>query len=134
MGCCGWRRSDRAPDPLPVTTPEATVLERRRALAEAALVAATGGAPLCRTGNGPDVTGPKFAEGRLAAVAELQRKGRAAAGSESETLAQQVLARWQDELHTSRVRGPAWDAYRDGGIAELTSVIEDLRGVTPSSP
>ncbi len=130
MGCCGWKRADRAPDPLPASTPDTTLLERHRAVAETALVNATGGDPLCRVGDGPDVTGPKFAEGRLAAVAELQRTCRAAVGSDTEVLAHQTLARWQDEQRNSRVRSPAWDAYREGGIAELTSVVEELRGVT----
>jgi hypothetical protein len=126
MGCCGWKRSDRQPDPLPAPPPHAAALERHRSQAEAALVAATGGGSLCRTGDGPEVTGPKFAEGRLAAVADLQRRARATAGTDVEDLAREALASWEAEQRTSAVRSPAWSAYREGGIAELTSVVEDL--------
>ena len=126
MGCCGWKRPDREPDRLPAPTPRASVLEQHRALAEAALVAATGGGSLCRTGDGPQVTGPKFAEGRLAAVADLQRKVRATPDADTEVLAREALTSWQHEQRVSGVQSPAWSAYRDGGMAELTSVIEDL--------
>ncbi len=133
MGCCGWRKPDREPDQLPAPAPHAAVLERHRSQAEAALVAATGGGSLCRTGNGPEVTGPKFAEGRLAAVADLQRRARATAATDVEDLAREVLASWEAQQRTSAVRSPAWSAYRDGGIAELTSVIEDLTAMATSA-
>ena len=126
MGCCGWKRPDREPDPLPASSPHSEVLERHRSRAESALAAATGGGSLCRTGDGPGVTGPKFAEGRLSAVADLQRSARATADTEVEDLAREALASWEAEQRTSAVRSPAWSAYREGGIAELTSVIEAL--------
>jgi hypothetical protein len=109
-----------------VSNPQLAVLERHRAKAETALVAATGGGSLCRICDGPEMTGPKFAEGRLAAVADLQRRARATAGTDVEDLARAALASWEAEQRTSSVRSPAWSAYRDGGIEELTSVVEDL--------
>jgi hypothetical protein len=116
----------------PAPSPPAEVLEHHRAAAESALQAATCGHPLCRIGDGPDVSRPKYAEGALAAVTELQRNIRDAAGTEALTAAQDLLATWEAERRTSEGRGPAWSAYRNGGVAQLRSVVADLTRVTDS--
>jgi hypothetical protein len=131
MGCCGWKASDReAPADAALPQP-VEVLEHHRAVAESALDAATCGRPLCRIGDGPDVSRPKYAEGGLAAVSELQRKLRSVTGSDALTVAEDLLASWEAERHASEARGPAWIAYRNGGVAQLRAIVDDLGAAAP---
>ncbi len=132
MGCCGWEASDRdvpadAALPQPIDA-----LEHHRAVAESALNAATCGHPLYRIGDGPDVSRPKYAEGGLAAVSELQRKLRSTTGLEALSAAEDLLANWEAERHASEHRGAAWVAYRNGGVAQLRAIVADLAKVASS--
>lgn len=126
MGCCGWKATDREPKGTAVSAPSEGVLERHRTLAESTLLAATGGAALCRIGDGPELGPVKHAEGRLAAITELQRYLRRSDANDEQTATRELLASWVREQHASRERGVAWSAYRDGGVAELTSLVDEL--------
>ena len=132
MGCCGWRASDREAPVDAVLPQPIDVLEHHRAVAESALNAATCGHPLCRIGDGPDVSRPKYAEGGLAAVSELQRKLRSATGLDAMSAAEELLASWEAERRASEDRGAAWVAYRNGGVAQLRAIVADLARVTSS--
>jgi hypothetical protein len=128
MGCCRWGNdTDRVPTvPPPRPTTESDLLATRRAAAERDLVAATGGGALCRIDG--DVVGTvKYQEGRLAAVAELQRAVRVH-GDRPLDLARRHLDTWTAEAAAVRERGTAWRAYRAGGVAELTETVQALGG------
>ena len=103
-----------------------TVVARHRAIAERALEAATCGRPLCRLDDGPGVSRPKYAEGGLAAVTELQRALRAAPAADPAAVTTDLLHQWEAEREASEERGPAWLAYRTGGVAQLREVLSDL--------
>ena len=90
------------------------------------LMAATAGGPLCRTTEGGDPTEPKYAEGALAAVTELQRQVRATPDSGELAAARALLATWEVEQDACAGRGVAWSAYRNGGVAELRSIVAEL--------
>jgi hypothetical protein len=54
MGRCGCRASDRrATAPPSWSAGDAETVARHRGMAKQALMAATGGKPLCRVGEGP---------------------------------------------------------------------------------
>jgi len=95
-------------------------------------MAATGGAPLCRADAGPEVVAVKQAEGRLAVIAELQRKTLGAREATKVTVARDVLVEWEAEQRVSQERGPAWAAYRAGGVTELRDVVDELVATAPS--
>jgi hypothetical protein len=132
MGCCGWKASDRE-SPADAASPEPVeVLEHHRAVAESALDAATCGRPLCRIGDGPDVSRPKYAEGGLAAVSELQRKLRGGTDTDALAVAVDLLSTWEAERQASEARGAAWIAYRNGGVAQLRAIVDDLAKLSSS--
>ena len=87
---------------------------------------------MCRIGDGPDVSRPKYAEGGLAAVSELQRKLRRGPDTDALTVAEELLGTWEAERHASEARGAAWVAYRNGGVAQLRAIVDDLAKVTSS--
>lgn len=95
--------------------------------AEADLVAVTGGASLCRVGNGPEAGSAKYAEGRYAALRELRQLLRS---PDADALASAVrlLGAWQ--VARAEARGPAWAAYRAGGVADLQHVVDELTTIT----
>ena len=103
------------------------VVARHLAAAEADLVAVTGGSSLCRVGNGPEAGSAKYAEGRYAALRELRHLLRA---PDADVLASadRLLGTWQ--AARSEARGPAWAAYRSGGVADLQRVVDDLTTTT----
>lgn len=106
-------------------------MTRHRAAAESALVAATHGAPLCRAGEQASAGGIKHAEGRLAAIVEVQRRLRSADGAEvggTVAVARAVLSAWQDGLVAALDRGGLWPAYRRGGVEELEALVAALAG------
>jgi hypothetical protein len=88
---------------------------------------AAGGAAVCTfTRAGIAVPGIKYAEGRWAALRELQReRRRAAAGTAPADLTRSALLRWRADL--DRVRsidaGPDWLAYRHGGTDALAELL-----------
>ena len=90
------------------------------------LLAATAGEPLCQITEGGDPTEPKFAEGALAAVTELQRQVRATPDASELAVARALLAAWEVEQDACAGRGVAWSAYRNGGVAELRSIVAEL--------
>lgn len=92
-------------------------------------MAATAGEPLCRITEGGDPTEPKYAEGALAAIAELQRQVRHAPDERELDVARRVLANWVVEQDACAGRGVAWSAYRNGGVAELRNIVADLASV-----
>lgn len=100
------------------------LLEARLAAVEAELVAATGGASLCLVSKrGEAVDGPKYLEGRLAALLEVRRTVRR--GGDLATRAAAALVEWSGELDDARRRGlgGGWIAYRTGGVDELTDLV-----------
>ena len=125
MGCCGWSAADREDRSAPPVA-GSEVVDRHRTRAEDALMAATGGAPLCRLGEGPRADGPKRAEGRLAAVGELGRVAARAPWRDLTTLTEERLAAWERQRLAATGRGVAWEAYRAGGVAELRSILDEL--------
>ena len=102
------------------------VVGRHRATATAALEAATCGHPLCRIGDGPDVMRPKFAEGGLAAVTELERSMTRTTASDPVELAAETLASWENERRVCEDHGGARIAYLNGGIAQLRNILAEL--------
>jgi hypothetical protein len=96
---------------------------RHRAAAEADLVAATGGASLCRTDLAPDA---KRAEGALAAIAQVHRAVRRGAPADPTLVARTALEEWGAARTAADDLGRAWRDYRDGGVAALTALIADL--------
>lgn len=97
------------------------------------LLAATAGEPMCRIAEGGDPTEPKYAEGALAAVAELQREVRATPDASELEVAQRLLGVWVVEQSACAGRGIAWSAYRNGGVAELRSIVAELASGTDVS-
>jgi hypothetical protein len=134
MGCCRWGNdTDRAPTvPPPRPTTGSDLLTARRSAAERGLVAATGGGTLCRI-DGDIVGSVKYQEGRLAAVAELQRAVRAH-GDQPLALARRHLDTWTAEAAAAHDRGTAWRAYRAGGVAELAEAVQAFRDQTHPAP
>lgn len=124
MGCCGWRGSNETPaEDTGPTEVDQTVVAQHLARAEVDLVAVTGGSSLCRVGNGPEAGSVKYAEGRYAALRELRHVLRSP-DPVALASAVELLGVWQ----TARAepQGPAWAAYRAGGVAELQGLVEDL--------
>ena len=121
-------------------------MDRRAALTEArlraeqALAAALGDATMCRIHRDGRVTdGAKYAEGRLVALADLERRLRGSAPADFEALARSELQMWNEELARHRaLPAPSlpWLAYRQGGCDALAEVIgekdEGRRSITPS--
>jgi hypothetical protein len=100
---------------------------RHRASAEAALIEATGGTPICRLdGAGAHLEDRKFAEGRLAAVIELQHALRNAREPDDGAVSRDLLAAWENEQQVAQGRGGAWVAYRSGGVSELRAIVGEL--------
>ncbi len=101
------------------------LLEGRLAAIEAELAATTGGASLCVVSKrGEAVDGPKYLEGRLAAVLEVRRGVRRGAAQAAQAAA--ALAAWTSRLDDARRRelGGGWIAYRAGGVDELTDLVD----------
>ncbi len=97
-----------------------------RAVAERELAAQLGSDTLCRIHTDGRVTGgAKYAEGRLVALADLQRRLRSAAADDSVSVWASELRRWADDLDRLRAQDrPAlpWLAYRQGGVDALEDV------------
>ena len=126
MGNRGSRASDRDEQATAAPLAAAGVLDEHRAEAESVLLAATAGEPLCRITEGGDPTEPKYAEGALAAITELQRAVRSTPDGDELTLARSLLASWEVQQHACAGWGVAWSAYRNGGVAELRSLVTKL--------
>jgi hypothetical protein len=126
MGCCGWNPVHKTPTVPSVPSPSEPrhLVALHRAHAEVALMEATAGRPLCRV-EGPDTEPVKRAEGRLAAIAELERSLRAT-GADPRQAAARLVERWEEERGRVAARGAAWEAYHAGGIAELETVAHEL--------
>jgi hypothetical protein len=101
------------------------VVARHLARAEEDLVAATGGASLCSVGNGTQVGPVKYSEGRYAALRELRHLRRS---PDPVAVADVVglLATWRTARDRAESQGPAWAAYRDGGVAALQGLVDEL--------
>ena len=97
-------------------------------------MAATAGEPLCRITEGGDPTEPKYAEGALAAITELQRTVRATPDGDALALARSLLASWEVQQEACASRGVAWSAYRNGGVAELRSLVAELAAGVDTAP
>ena len=108
-------------------TDRPAALVEARVRAERALAAALGEATLCRLHRDGRVTGgAKYAEGRLVALADLQRRLRGTQQAEFDSLARAELQRWSEELARQGslpVRSLPWLAYRQGGCDALTEVL-----------
>lgn len=108
-------------------TDRPAALVEARARAERALAAALGEATLCRIHRDGRVTGgAKYAEGRLVALADLQRRLRASPSTDVDSLARAELQLWSAELARHRslpVPSLPWLAYRQSGCDALTEVL-----------
>jgi hypothetical protein len=98
-------------------------------IAEAAelLQTRSGGQAVCAlTKAGESVPAVKYAEGRWAALREVQRAYRP--DTELAHVSATVAATWvtQRELVVARSAGSDWIAYRSGGVDALTELIEQL--------
>ena len=105
------------------------LLRRARARAETDLTAASGGAPLCRVDPGGTSGTAKYAEGRMAALAEAHRSARAHGLVDTASLLALVgslLQAWRDAADATSDPGPSWVAYRKGGIAALDDLRDEL--------
>jgi hypothetical protein len=105
------------------------VVHRHVVTATAAFEAATCGHPLCRIGDGPDVMRPKFAEGGLAAVNELERSLRRSPTASPIEIATETLAAWEDERRACDEHGGPRVGYLNGGVAQLRNILSELRSV-----
>jgi hypothetical protein len=93
------------------------------------LDAATGGAAVCTvTRSGAAVPGIKYAEGRWAALREVERAVRVSsagppAAADTAAVVASVLAAWRAALdHATARSGADWVAYRTGGVDALTDL------------
>lgn len=102
-------------------------LAEARLRAERALAATLGDSTVCRIHRDGRVTGgAKYAEGRLVALADLQRRLRGSAPAEFDSLARSELRQWNEELARHRsLPTPSlpWLAYRQGGCDALAEVV-----------
>lgn len=106
------------------------LLDRLLAEAEAQLAEATGGAPVCRVGDEPGDRPVKRAEGSMAALADVRRAARGAGAPDERTLAalaDATLEEWSVAATATADWGPAWVAYRRGGIDALRALLDELR-------
>lgn len=78
------------------------------------------------TKSGMSVPGVKYAEGRWAALREVQRAVRA--GGELANVAQSAEQSWVEQLRALQGRGAGqdWIAYRSGGIDALTELNAEI--------
>jgi hypothetical protein len=120
----------------PNVTPTATDLDPRAVVsrhvvtATSGFEAATCGHPLCRIGDGPDVMRPKFAEGGLAAVSELERSmGRGPTANPIE-IAAETLAAWEEERRSCDDHGGPRVGYLNGGVAQLRNILTELESTS----
>ena len=91
----------------------------------------TGGRAVCAlTKAGVSVPGIKYAEGRWAALREVQRSSHHDDVADS-TVVARVLAAWTAQLDSLRAKGAStgWIAYRSGGVDALT----ELAATDPST-
>lgn len=106
-----------------VTSNWSARLAGARAVAERELAAQLGSATLCRIHTDGRVTGgAKYAEGRLVALADLQRRLRGTEAGNPVAVWASELRRWADDLERLRAQDrPAlpWLAYRQGGVDAL---------------
>ena len=105
------------------------ILATRRALIEAELVAATGGASLCSISRSAgSVPAAKYLEGRLTAVRDLSRLVAKTTTKDPRHDIEQLLPTWQQGLDHSHDhdRGTDWIAYFAGGVDELTELAANI--------
>lgn len=78
------------------------------------------------TKSGTSVPGVKYAEGRWAALREVQRAVRA--GGELVSCAEAAEKSWAEHLQTLQARGAGqdWIAYRSGGIDALIDLNAEI--------
>ena len=84
-----------------------------------------GGAAVCTFSRaGVPVPGIKYAEGRWAALREVQRATSRGASREAATAA--ALVTWEAEVESavSRGAGRDWVAYRTGGVDALSTLLD----------
>ena len=89
----------------------------------------SGGRAVCSfTKAGESVPAVKYAEGRWAALREVQRA--TGGGIELSGLVAAAAASWETHLDRLRSRGAGtdWIAYRTGGVDALAELAEALRG------
>jgi hypothetical protein len=106
------------------------ILARRRRRAEARLAEAAGDVTLCVIGrSGESHPGVKYHEGAAAALMEVQRRSK----DEPITVAvATVRAAWVAAAETARDRlGSDWVAYRQGGVDELSALIDEVGSSVP---
>lgn len=126
IACEGSDKTAPGPPPAGRTVPDvpdrpADLLEARLAGIDRRMLDATAGRSLCQVSRDGAPPAVKELEGRLAALSEVRRRGLAARHD--------VLQEWEAHQQEASVRGPAWRAYRAGGVDELHAVIAALGDV-----
>jgi hypothetical protein len=114
------------PASVPVPPVDEPAWVTRRRAVEARLMVAAGDRSLCDLSRAGAPGGVKDLEGRMAALAEVDRAVRA--GRTPADAVGAVTAAWRHELAADEARGPVWLAYRRGGVEELDALAADLAG------
>lgn len=102
--------------------------------AAATLGRLAGGAAVCTFSRaGVPVPGIKYAEGRWAALREVQRA--TSKGADLGTIVQAALSHWEAELESvvARAAGRDWVAYRTGGVDALGTLLESPATAPPTA-
>ena len=105
-------------------TPPVGPWTARRAEAERRLAAAVGDRSLCDVSRAGAPGGVKELEGRMAALAEVDRAVRG--GAEPADAVRAASIAWRAGLDADAGKGPAWAAYRRGGVDELAELSAEL--------
>lgn len=103
------------------------VLQAQLAEAVAEMQRLSDGVAICTSARaGIPTTERKYAEGRWAALREVQRE--VVSGQDVGTAAHAVSDSWASDLERQRGRraGPDWVAYRSGGIDAVGGLIDQL--------
>jgi hypothetical protein len=106
------------------------MLAGRRRRAEARLAEIAGDVTLCVIGrSGESHPGVKYHEGAAAALMEVQRRS---IGEPIAAAVATVRDLWVAAGETARDRlGPDWVAYRQGGVDELSALVEEMGSSVP---
>ncbi|MFC6238878.1 hypothetical protein [Longivirga aurantiaca] len=101
--------------------------------AATALGCLAGGAAVCAFSRaGVPVPGITYAEGRWAALRDVQRA--TSYGAAVETASAAALVTWEAELESAVARGAGcdWVAYRTGGVDALGALLDRPASARPS--
>jgi len=117
-----------------MSTPTTDLLDALLEDAAVTLGRLAGGAAVCTFSRaGVPVPGIKYAEGRWAALREVQRA--TSRGAALETASATALVTWGAQLESAvaRAAGRDWVAYRTGGVDALGLLIESTATAPPTA-